>query len=502
MRPSRRWWPKLAVFLGVLAACLLAPAASAAQAGGPTGTTGGGSPGSGRVLVVPISGNIETGLARFLGRAFDRAEAIGADLILLEINTPGGRVDAALEIVDRILQSPIPVAAYVPGRAWSAGALLAIAAPRIVMAPGSSIGAAEPRPAEEKIISALRAEFEAVAEKNGRDPTIAAAMVDADVEIPGLVAKGKILTLTAEAARERGYADAIAATREGALEALGLAPGAAEVQEIGPSTAERIARFITDPVVAPLLLSLGFLGLLAEITSPGWGVPGSLGLLALGLFFGGHFLAGFAGWEVILLFVVGLLLIAVEFVVPGFGIFGIAGIAAVVTSIIFASASVEQALRSLGLSLVLSVGFGIVLARQGVRRGWWRRLILGEAVTGRSGYVDAHGLASLVGQEGTTLTPFRPAGTVAVGGRRLDAVSEGDFIPAGHPVVVVAAEGWRLIVRPAAPGGPTDGGSGGSPAGPGAPGGPPGAGTPGGEGAPPGGEAPGSDEAPGGGGPP
>src|SRR5690606_37471910 len=154
-------------------------------------------PVSGVVYVVPIEGTIDEGLAVFVRRALGEAREAGAVAVLVEINTFGGRVDSATDIKDGLAAMEVPVIAFVTQRAWSAGALIALGARYLAMAPGTSIGAAEPRPADAKVISALRKEFEAAAEHWGRDPRIAAAMVDANVVIEGLTEKDEILTLSA-----------------------------------------------------------------------------------------------------------------------------------------------------------------------------------------------------------------------------------------------------------------------------------------------------------------
>src|SRR5690606_34845138 len=238
------------------------------------------------------------------------------------INTFGGRVDSATRIKDAVTAMPVPVVAFVTQRAWSAGALIALGARYVAMAPGTSIGAAEPRTADEKTISALRKEFEAAAEARGRDPLVAGAMVDADIEIEGLVEKGQVLTLSAQQARELNFIDFVGVRRAEVMEAFGVV--ASDWIDMEPNWSERVARFLTDPTVSSILLTLGFLGLLTEMTSPGWGVPGTGGVIALALFFGARFLAGLAGYEMILLFVGGLLLILLElFVIPGFGVAGV-----------------------------------------------------------------------------------------------------------------------------------------------------------------------------------
>ena len=242
------------------------------------------SPGTapGVVWVIPVEGTIEPGLSEFVLRALRDARQAGAALILLEINSFGGRVDAATEIRDAIFASPVPTAAFVADRAISAGALIALATERIVMKPGATFGAAQPQPLDEKTLSYVRAEFEATAEGRGRDPLIAAAMVDASVVVEGLSGPGQILTLTAASALARGYADFVASSRREALELLGY--GAAPVVEAAPTWAEQVVRFLTDPLVAQILLIVGVLGLIAEVTSPGWGVGGTVGLIALALF--------------------------------------------------------------------------------------------------------------------------------------------------------------------------------------------------------------------------
>jgi len=159
------------------------------------------------VYSVPIRGAIEHGVSAFLARGLREAREAGADAVIIEIDTPGGFVDAALKMRDSIMTAGVPTVAFVNTRAWSAGALIAIACEDVGMKMGGSMGAAETRPKEEKYISAMRAEFEATAEMRGRDPKIAGAMVDADVEIPGLIERGKILTLTAKQAKDVGYAD-------------------------------------------------------------------------------------------------------------------------------------------------------------------------------------------------------------------------------------------------------------------------------------------------------
>jgi membrane-bound serine protease (ClpP class) len=397
------------------------------------------------VYVIPIQGTIEPGLVEFVKRALHEARTDEVEAILLEIDTFGGRVDAATELVDLILEMPMPVIAYVRGRAWSAGALIGLAADFLVMAPGSSIGAAEPRPAEEKVVSALRAEFESLAERSGRDPQIAAAMVDKDVVVAGLVEKDKILTLSANEAERRGFADFIAAGRHQVLLKYGFDD--ARIIEPSPNWAEKLARFLTDPTVSSLLLSLGFLGLIAEITTPGWGVPGTAGLIALGLFFGGRMVAGLAGIESAIIFLIGVVLLALEvLVIPGFGLAGIAGLLAIFYSILISFPSPVVALRVIVTASFITLVLGVVLIRRIGRSGLWRRVVLETSETKEEGYVAPVARTELLGKKGVSLTALRPAGVIEVEGERFDALSEGMYVPAEAPIIVTKVEGSKIIV--------------------------------------------------------
>lgn len=432
-----RWaaWIVLLAFAGATAFPL--PWAAAAQpAGQPAGA----------VWVVPVQGGIDLGLAAFVQRSVREATEAGAALILLEVNTFGGRVDAATEIRDHILNAEVPTAAFVSERAWSAGALIALAAETLWMKPGASMGAAEPVPASEKTVSALRAEFEATAERRGRDPVIAAAMVDAQVEVEGLVNKGEILTLTANRAQEVGYADGVAATRDEVLSALGVSDRPVVVSQL--NWAENVSRFLSDATISQLLLTIGLMGLIAEATSPGLGVPGALGVLALALFYGARLVVGLAGWEHVLILVLGLILIALEiFVIPGFGIAGILGLAAVIGSLVTSFGEWQEALRSLGISLVLALVGASIFWRYGRRSGWWGRVVLSARLEPKDNDLPLRDFSGYVGKEGVAVTTLRPFGTVEIDGERIDAVSEGGYVDAGRPVIVRRAENSRVVVR-------------------------------------------------------
>lgn len=441
------------LLVGLLAAAAALVTLSGGRAAAPQADGGGArkplEPGPGVtpvVYVIPIRGVIELGLAEFVERSVAEARQAGADAIMIELDTPGGRVDAGEEIRDALLEAGVPTIAFVARRAQSAGALVALACDYIVMAPGSSIGAAEPIPAEEKIISALRAEFEATAQARGRDARLAAAMVDKSIEIPGVVEAGKILTLPAQQAKELGFADAIAGDRASAAASVGL-PGARFV-ELQPNWAERVARFLTDPTVSSLLLTIGFLGVIYELATAGWGVPGTVGLVSLALFFGARLLTGLAGWEVIILFLVGVALLVIELVaIPGFGIAGVPGLIAVFASLYLSFRDVKSAAYVVGGSIAMTALVAALTFRYVKRSRTWHRIVLKERQWREEGYTAPADWQRWVGRTGRAVTPLRPTGVIEVDGERLDASTDGEFLEPGTPVRVVRAEGLRIVVR-------------------------------------------------------
>jgi membrane-bound serine protease (ClpP class) len=214
------------------------------------------------VYVVPIGGTIDLGLVPFLSRTIRAAQDAGAAAVLLDINTFGGRVDAAVAMRDVLVNAPVRTIAFVHPRAISAGALIALATDTIVMDNGGTIGAAmpvvsgtgPPQAADEKSVSYLRKEFGATAERRNRPALFAEAMVDAEVEIEGVVAKGKLLTLTTREALANKVAELTADSLTGALEAAGLHD--AEVRHASQSWAETLVRFLTNPMVSSLLMTI------------------------------------------------------------------------------------------------------------------------------------------------------------------------------------------------------------------------------------------------------
>ncbi|MFN2745278.1 nodulation protein NfeD [Bacillus sp. z60-18] len=404
-----------------------------------------------KVYVIPVEDTVEKGLSKFLERSFQEAKEMNAKHIILDINTPGGAVDAVLDMADTIHNSDIPVTAYVNRRALSAGAYLALNADDIYMAPGGKMGAAaiidaEGNAADQKAESLWLAEMEDAAKKNGRDPKYALAMADPDVDAKEVGApKGELLTLSPDKALKVGYSEGTVSSFDDLLKKLNLK--GAEIEHAEVSFAEKVARFLTHPVVIPILLSIGSLGLIVELYSPGFGIPGSMGLAALMLFFYGHLVAGLAGMETLLLFIAGIILIILELFLPG-GIAGIIGLTAVVLSLFLASGSVTVMAVSILIATAVSIAASILLTRVlGKRMKFFKKLILTDSTNSESGYVSNETRRDLIGKTGVTYTPLRPAGTVIIGDERLDVVSEGSFTAKDRKVKVVKVEGSRIVVR-------------------------------------------------------
>lgn len=434
-----------AVRLGLLALVIGASSASAQER-------------AGTVVRLDVHGTIENGLAPYLARGVREANTAGAAAIYLDLDTPGGRVDAAERIADAVRASKIPVYAFVNPRAYSAGALIALSTDGIYMRPGAVLGAATPVDGEgtklpEKYVSAMRGEFRALAEEAGLDPRIAEAMVDESLGVPGLAQRGQLVTLSTAEALRVGYAKAQVSNETELLAAVGLA--GATVNTIEINWAELVVRFLTNPVVSPLLLSLGILALLAELKAGTHGVGLLVGMSSLGLFFGSSMVLGLAGMEEVILLALGTVAIMVEvFLLPGFGVAGVLGALLIGAAVVLAmlgnfptGGDVVQALLVLGASVTITIAVAYAWLRHLPNSRRFAGLVHRESVQAAEGYVSALPRPDMVGKSGMALTDLRPAGVASVDGERIDVVTEGEYIGSGSRIEVVRAEGYRHVVR-------------------------------------------------------
>jgi membrane-bound serine protease (ClpP class) len=314
------------------------------------------------------------------------------------------------------------------------------------MGPGASIGAAEPIPGTPKTISALRAEFESTAQRNHRNSTIAGAMVDKNVDVPQFKRTGTILTLnTADALRAK-IADASAPSFNAFMQSehLATAPRVNAEYTLG----EELARFATSPEVSGLLLTLGMLGLLIEMQTL-HGIAGFVGVAALALFFGTHVYAGFSNGLIIGLALLGIFGILWELhVVPGHGAPGILGGLALLAAVLlsFGFPFFFIAIETVSTSLIVTVILFALATRAFPENAWMKRLVL-VAEQGPE-YVTSSDFTSLRGMTGTALSLLRPAGIALIDDKRVDVLTDGEFIAAGTPVRVTRVEGARIFVEP------------------------------------------------------
>ncbi len=416
-----------------------------------------------KVYVIDISGDIDLGLAPYVERVVKEAEEEGFHAILLKVNTFGGRVDAATRIKDALLQSKVLTIAFVNNRAISAGALITISARKIAMAPGSSIGATSVvdqtgQLATEKYQSYMRSEMRSTAERNKRRPDIAEAMVDQKVvlkDLPELDDSTKLLTLTTEEAYKLGYCDFISSDLIEVLNHFGI-----DEPELIYSTtnwAEDVVRFLSNPIISGILIMIGIVGLFTEVKTPGWGLPGTAGIIALVLFFGTNYILQLANiWE-ILIFIIGLTLLLIEiFYVPGFGFVGVIGILMMIGSIFFGLLSdfpiitgddISAAIIQLAFSTVLGIIVIIILSKFLPKTTVWNRLILSQEEKIQEGFTSNPDLSFLMGKNGKAVTQLRPAGIALIENKRIDVVTEGEFIAANSEIFVLRVEGSKVIVR-------------------------------------------------------
>lgn len=513
------------------------------------------------VLICPINEMIDEGLSIVVNRAIERSS--GAQALVFEVDTFGGRVDSAFAITDSIMRAECKTIAYVVGDgAISAGSIISFACDEIVMKPGTTIGASTPivmgqqqtEAVEEKSMSFLRAKFRALAEENGHNPLIGEAMVDPSIElyineeaggkyvvykvkggkviesapvrgepVPGAASNvedvsppekrrpgtmenleetvrrvlgapeqpptneeeedtdeedappltgtsvpetavllspaGKLVTLSSGQAAQYGMISATPENLDEALAEFGLEN--LKRERIVITWSEALFRWLSSPIVSSLLLLIGFGGIYIEIRTPGIGLPGLIGAVALAFFFGAHLVVGLADWADLLLVVIGIALLLVElFVIPGFGFVGVAGIICFFMGVYLALTRVpipeytwdyerlEDALWTLFLSSALFVAFVVVSWKLFPKSPFYKMLVLADAQNVDQGYtVQPAERGSAVGKRGVALSMLRPVGRGRFEGETLSVMTRGEFIDKGRPIRIMRVEGNRYVVE-------------------------------------------------------
>jgi len=416
----------------------------------------------GGVYVIHVEGLIDNGLYSYIERGLQRARSNNAAGVILQIDTFGGLVDAADNIRKSLLSSELPIVAFIDLNAASAGALISIATDSIYMAPGGSIGAAtvvdgSGTYASEKMQSYMRGIMRATAESTNRDPQVAEAMVDESVAIEGIIAEGKLLTLSTEEALRIGFIQGSAASIEDVMGIMGWTGlPVIDMQEVW---AESVLRFLANPVVSSILMLMMLGGLYFELQTPGIGFPGIMAGIGSLLFFAPLYIMGLAqSWEIVL-FIMGVILIVIEiFVIPGFGLAGISGISLVIFSLGVSLignvglqfpeiGQISQAIWTMAITLILGVAMIASMVRYLPENIMFNTLVLSESTDRSRGYTGADTHDELLGSEGVTVTALRPSGTALLNDRRIDVVSDGDFIEKGARVKVVETANLKVVVR-------------------------------------------------------
>lgn len=423
-------------------------------------------PQTGKTIVYKfdIKEEIAPPVQRKTQEAFDEAHEVGADLVLIHMNTYGGMLDAADSIRTEILKSTIPVYVFIDNNAASAGALISIACDSIYMTPGANIGAAtvvdqSGKPLPDKYQSYMRSMMRSTAESKGRDPEIAQAMVDQRIYIEGITDTGQVLTFTAREAMEHKFCEGIAGNVEGVLDIAGVENYEIVVQTF--SGIDKIIHFLINPFVSGILIMVIIGGIYFELQSPGLGFPSAAAIVAAILYFAPLYLEGLAEhWEIIL-FIIGIILIAIEiFVAPGFGVPGILGILFILAGLTlsmtgnmgldFSGIELQAVIKSffivviaMFLSLILSFYFSKKIFTSTI----FGHLALDAVQDRKEGFSSSDdAYTSMVGKTGEARTVLRPAGKVMIEGRIYDATAEAGYIEKGKPVRVTSYQTSQLFV--------------------------------------------------------
>lgn len=420
------------------------------------------------VYVLELHDEVNASSSFYMTHGIREAENQHAALILVHLDTYGGRVDYADSIRSALLDTKIPTAVFIDKNAASAGALIALACDSIFMAPGASMGAAtvvsgeDGAAAPDKYQSYFRSVMRATAEQQNRDPKIAEKMVDEKLDLPGISPAGQVITFTSKEALQYNFADQIVNSTSEAIAAMGHS-NAAVVQYEGSAT-EKITRFLIHPSVSAILLLLIFGGIFMELKTPGVGFPGLVALVAIGLFFAPHYIEGLAAYWEILLFGVGIILIALEiFVIPGFGVAGILGIIFLIgglsASLVknqgldFSEIPLRDILRSITIVLVsmaTSIILVIWLVKQFVSTRSAYPFVDGDTQDKEKGYTAFdRTILDFVGMEGVAISDLKPSGFIEIDGRKLDAESLEGYITRGEKIVVESVRSINLLVRKA-----------------------------------------------------
>ncbi len=417
-----------------------------------------------KVMTMKIDNTIDPRMNRYTKLALDHALDIEADIVIIEMDTYGGAVNDADDIRTRILEFPKPIWVFINKDAASAGALISIACDSIYMAGGSSIGAAtvvtqDGAQAPDKYQSYMRSIMRSTAEATGRDPKIAEAMVDENLEIEGITEEGEVITFSTSEAIRYGFCEAEAGSVDEVLTMNGIEDYTIEAFSL--SGTEKVIRVFLNPVISGILILIIIGGLYFELQTPGVGFPILASIIAAVLYFIPYYLNGLAeNWEIIA-FIAGVGLLAAEiFVIPGFGIAGIGGLVLTIGSLMlvmlnndvldFSFVRTRDIAEAVATILAGLFGSIIMMFLGGVRltnTQFFKRIALQTVQDRLEGYTSSVRSESMLGKTGRAYTVLRPSGKILIDDQLYDAYTRGEYIQVNEEIIVISEEGTSLRVR-------------------------------------------------------
>lgn len=418
-----------------------------------------------KVLVMEIRSEIDPSMKRYVDLALDEAKEIGADYVIIDMDTYGGTLNDADAIRMKILNFPVPVYTFINQNAASAGALIAIASDKIYMTDGASIGAAtvvngkDGQAAPDKYQSYMRSIMRSTAEANGRNPKIAEAMVDQTIQLDSIKENGKVITFTTSEAIKYGYSEGKVSSIEDVMKENNISNYQLVDYEL--STIEKIIAFFLNPFISGLLILAIIGGIYVELQTPGIGFPLAIAVLAAIFYFVPYYLNGLvANWE-ILAFIIGLALLAAEvFVIPGFGVAGISGIILLFGSLLLmmldndwfdftgiGTAAIQNSLLAVLIGMLGSIVVGLLGGAKFIESKRFKEISLQHKLDSGNGYTSNFNREVMIGKTGTTYTVLRPSGKIMIEDTLYDAFTRGDYIERGTTVTVIDQEGSSLKVK-------------------------------------------------------
>lgn len=418
-----------------------------------------------KIYYLKLHAEIDKAASRLIKKGIDEAEKQKANILVLDLNTFGGLLDAADDIRRHLLSTKLKTVVWINNNAASAGALISIACDSIFMVEGANIGAAtvvnqDGEKAPDKYQSYMRSLMRSTAETKHRNPKIAEAMVDEDVVVPGIKEKGKILTFTAHEALKNNYCDAIIASKNAVLERVGKKNYT--IVEHQETTIDKIISFLLNPFVNSILIMMIFGGIYFEMKMPGIGLPTAIAIIGAIGYFAPLYLEGLASnWE-ILIFVIGIVLLLLEiFVIPGFGVAGVAGIICILTGLILSLVNNNLfhlpggIMEAIGpvmfrVTMTLLIGFTILYFVGGSIFNFplFNQMVLTSEQKSDDGFsIKQQAQTELIGKEGIAITDLRPSGKIEIDDNIYDSIADAEFISKGERVVVTKVEGYSIKIK-------------------------------------------------------